>query len=660
MQKKHLYFLLILSATILLQACSLKSKIKKADNQFEAGEYFAAGESYRKVFSKVPAKDKELRARIAFNQAECSRILNYSNAEPIYNNAIRFGYADSLVYLRYAQALQRNAKYKEAVKNYSIFLENDSLNKLAQDGIKVLEYVEFLKANPTAYTVKKFAEFNARRSYNFSPTFLNADAEVLFFSSNRVINNKSVQRNSTVTGLQLSSIYSARKNAAGKWEKPASIGEEINSKSTDNGACCISPDGSTMFFTRATQIANSESGTKIMVSNRAGGTWSVPKELSIFKDSTVSVGHPALAADGETLYFVSDSQKGRGGKDIWKAKYQGGECKEIENLGKEINTEGDEMFPTVRHDGSVYFSSNGHAGLGGLDIFKAVPMKNNHWQVTSMGVPINSNGDDFSMTFEAKLDKGFFSSNRGESRGYDAIWSFELPQYEYVLEGKVVDENETPIPDALIKLVSNTGLNVRVQSKKDGTYRIKLDKNIECVMMASARGYLNKEGRLSTVGMSGNQLINQDFKLTTIYKPIQVENIFYEFGKWDLTAASEQGLKDLINILTSNPNITIEISAHTDYVGNQDANRQLSEKRAKSVVDYLIAYGIPAARLTSKGYGEDNPFVVNAATATKHSFLKENDILTESFITKLLPDQIEIANQINRRTEFRVTKTTYK
>ena len=660
MQKKHLYFILILSTVIFTQGCSLNSHLKKADKQYEAGEYFAAGESYRKLFSKIPAKDKELRARVAFNQAECSRILNYSNAEPIYNNAIRFGYTDSLVFLRYAQALQRNTKYKDASKNYSIYLQKDSLNTLAQNGIKVLQYVEFLKANPTAYTVKKFDTFNARRSYNFSPEFLNADADVLFFSSNRVINNKVVQRNTTVTGLQMSSIYSARKNAAGKWEKPEAIGEEINSKSTDNGACCFTPDGTAMLFTRATQIDNSDSGTQIMVSNRAGGAWSEPKKLTIFKDSTVSVGQPAFAPDGETLYFVSDSPHGRGGKDIWKAKYQGGECKEIENLGKEINTEGDEMFPTVRYDGTLYFSSNGHAGLGGLDIFKAVPTKNDHWQVSNMGIPINSNGDDFGMTFEAKLDKGYFTSNRGETRGYDAIWSFELPQYEYILEGKVVDENQNPIPEAQVKLVSNTGLNVRVQTKKDGTYRIKVDKDMQCVMMASARGYLNKEGKISTTGMSGNQLINQDFKLSTIYKPIQVENIFYEFGKWDLTPASEKGLKDLINILTSNPNITIEISAHTDYVGNQDTNKQLSEKRAKSVVDYLIAYGIPAARLTSKGYGEDNPFVVDAVNAAKYSFLKENDILNESFVTKLLPDQQEIANQINRRTEFRVLKTTYK
>lgn len=660
MQKKHLYFILILFTVIFTQGCSLNSHLKKADKQYEAGEYFAAGESYRKLFSKIPAKDKELRARVAFNQAECSRILNYSNAEPIYNNAIRFGYNDSLVFLRYAQALQRNTKYKDASKNYSIYLQKDSLNTLAQNGIKVLQYVEFLKANPTAYTVKKFDTFNARRSYNFSPVFLNADADVLFFSSNRVINNKVVQRNTTVTGLQMSSIYSARKNAAGKWEKPEAIGEEINSKSTDNGACCFTPDGTAMLFTRATQIDNSDSGTQIMVSNRAGGAWSEPKKLTIFKDSTVSVGQPAFAPDGETLYFVSDSPHGRGGKDIWKAKYQGGECKEIENLGKEINTEGDEMFPTVRYDGTLYFSSNGHAGLGGLDIFKAVPTKNDHWQVSNMGIPINSNGDDFGMTFEAKLDKGYFTSNRGETRGYDAIWSFELPQYEYILEGKVVDENQNPIPEAQVKLVSNTGLNVRVQTKKDGTYRIKVDKDMQCVMMASARGYLNKEGKISTTGMSGNQLINQDFKLSTIYKPIQVENIFYEFGKWDLTPASEKGLKDLINILTSNPNITIEISAHTDYVGNQDTNKQLSEKRAKSVVDYLIAYGIPAARLTSKGYGEDNPFVVDAVNAAKYSFLKENDILNESFVTKLLPDQQEIANQINRRTEFRVLKTTYK
>jgi len=264
------------------------------------------------------------------------------------------------------------------------------------------------------------------------------------------------------------------------------------------------------------------------------------------------------------------------------------------------------------------------------------------------------------MTFEGVGEKGFFTSNRGQNRGHDGLWTFELPAYEYILEGKVFDETLTPIPDAVVRLVSNTGMIVRVQTKKDGTYRIKVDKNMDCVMMASARGYLNREGKLSTQGVKESKTFKQDFQLSTIYKPIQIENIFYEFGKWNLTSASEAGLQELVKVLKDNPNITIEISAHTDFVGNNESNKVLSEKRAKSVVDYLITAGIPAARLTSVGYGEEKPIVVDALVAQKFTFLKENDVLDEAFVTKLSASDQEKANQINRRTEFRVVKTTYK
>ena len=443
-------------------------------------------------------------------------------------------------------------------------------------------------------------------------------------------------------------------------KKPSKLDAEINAASSDNGACSFSPDGNIMFFTRANQQNVNGIGTQIFVSNRAGGTWSEPKLLQIFKDSTVSVAHPALAPDGETMYFVSDHPKGKGGKDIWKAKYQGGECKEVENLGEEINTPADEMFPTVRQNGLLYFSSNGHVGLGGLDIYKAIPNKEKGWTVMNMGIPVNSNADDFGMTFEGSNDRGFFASNRSETRGYDAIWSFELPVYEYILEGKVLDESSNPIPDALVKLVSNNGLNVRVLTKKDGTYRMKIEKNIDCVLLASARGYLNIQGKISIPETSESKIFTKNFQLSTIYKPIQIDNIFYEFGKWDLTPSSEEGLKALTNILTTNPNIIIEISAHTDFVGNNESNKVLSQKRAKSVVDYLISKGIPSARLSSVGYGEEKPFVVDERTAQKYAFLKVNDVLSEDFVTKLNPDQQEIANQINRRTEFRVLKTNFK
>ena len=342
-----------------------------------------------------------------------------------------------------------------------------------------------------------------------------------------------------------------------------------------------------------------------------------------------------------------------------ESKTGNGECKYIENLGPEINTPGDEMFPSVREDGVLYFSSNGRVGYGGLDIYRATPRKEGGWIVENMGEPINSNNDDFGITFESGFNKGYFSSNRNEIRGYDNIWSFELPVLTYFVQGKVLDEKNNPVPDAVIKLVSNNGLNERVQAKKDGSYKIKLDKDQECVMLASARGYLNQKNEVSTAGATESQNLEVNFKLSTISKPIKLENIFYEFAKWDLTPESESGLQVLVKILKDNPNITIEISANTDFVGANVANQILSEKRANSVVNYLIKAGIAPQRLTSVGYGEENPVVVDAQQAQKYPFLKENDVLTENLVQNLTSEQKEIVNQINRRTEFRVLKTTY-
>jgi len=223
-----------------------------------------------------------------------------------------------------------------------------------------------------------------------------------------------------------------------------------------------------------------------------------------------------------------------------------------------------------------------------------------------------------------------------------------------------VDEKGNAIPDAVIRMVSNTGVNARVTTKKDGTYRIKIDKDMDCIMLASSRGYLNQKNTVNTQDLKDSKTFTVNFRLSAISKPVEIENIFYEFGKWNLTPASEAGLQVLLKLLKDNPNITIEISANTDYVGNNESNKVLSQKRAKSVVDYLISKGIASDRLTSVGNGKEKPVVVDAHLAKKYPFLKENDVLDESFVTKLAPDQLEIANQINRRSEFRVVKTTYK
>jgi peptidoglycan-associated lipoprotein len=525
--------------------------------------------------------------------------------------------------------------------------------------LKLAELQAYWKKNPSKYQVAKSVEFNYPRTSNFSPMFMGSNTDLLVFTSTRQQNKKQTKKKSPITGFPPNNMFMSRRNAFGKWELPDVLEGDITSLN-DEGVSCVTEDGKTLYFTRSSNNAVGDRGTEICVSNRAGGTWSAPQRIKIFKDTTISVAHPALSPDGHTLYFVSDYKKGLGGKDIWKGTLEGGECKYIENLGPTINTSGDEMFPTVRADGTLYFASNGHLGFGGLDIFKATPLKTEGWAVENMGAPINSTFDDFGITFAKNEEKGYFSTNRNEIKPFDAIWYFEMPELAYVLEGKVVDEKGNPLPDAKVRLVSNTGFNARVQTKKDGTYRIKIEKDMECVLLASARGYLNQKNKLSSLGLQGSKTYKIDFSLSSISKPVKMDNIFYESGKWDLTPSSTEGLQALVKLLNDNPNITIEVSANTDFVGNNEANKVLSERRAKSVVDYLKSAGIAGDRLTSVGNGEEKPVVVDEQVAKKFKFLKEAQILDEATITKLKPDQQAQANQINRRTEFRVVKTTYK
>lgn len=659
MRIKFLAQLLLIFVALSFQGCSIKTRIKKADKRFAIGEYSAAATMYYGIMPAIPSKDKALKARIAFNQAECYRFINHSRAEQAYKIAIQNLYPDTIVYLRYGQTLQQNAKYAEAAKNYAIYLKKDSTNDIAKNGILTSQLVAEWRKNATRYTIRKVPEFNATRSSTFCPSYMGSSYDALVLSTTRTLNKKVPQKNSAITGFPANKMFSTRKNAVGKWEAPTLMEGEVNTVN-DEGVCSLTSDGKVMYYTRSPIVAVGEKGTEIYMSNRAGGTWSAPQKIKIFKDSTISVAHPAIAPDGLTLYFVSNSKDGLGGKDIWKATIENGECKFIENLGSEINTKGDEMFPSVRADGTLYYSSNGKPGFGGLDIFKAIPQKTGGWKVENMGQPINSNKDDFGITFAGASESGFFSSNRADTKGYDAVWSFELPELAYTIEGKVLDEKGVIIPDASVRMVSSTGINARVQTKKDGTYRMKLDKDMDCVMLASARGYLNQKNKLNTQGLTTSKTFKVDFVLSSITKPVKMDNIFYEFGKWELSPASASGLQALVKLLTDNPNITIEISANTDFVGNNAANKTLSEKRAKSVVDYLINTGIAADRLTAVGNGEENPVTVDATVVKKYPFLKEGDVLDETNILKLTLDQQEAANQINRRTEFRVLKTTYK
>ena len=677
MYRLSIHIITIILTICTLSSCSVNARIKKADKKYAIGEYYEAGEIYRQTYRRISTKDKALRARVAFMQGESHRILNNNKAVSAYKNAIRNNYPDSLVYLHYAQVLQYQGKYKEAIKQYDIYLLNHPNDYVAQAGKYACMQVETWKKETSRYKVTLAKEFNEKRTSSFAPAFTTEDGDALVFTSNRQeksTDKKKKVRTSPVTGVANYNLYSARKNAAGVWEEielcqglyeePEGEGGEDGGTQKKKGApelgvCCFSPDGKTMYYTFSCPVNGQDLGAKIYVSTRAGGEWSEGRELQLFKDSSITVGHPTLNATGDTLYFVSDAPDGFGGKDIYMAVQNGNDWTDIKNLGSKVNTADDELFPYMRQDGRLYFSSKGHPGYGGLDLFYAIP-KDTTWSVYNMGAPFNSQNDDFGITFAGATENGFFSSNRGQKKGYDQIYSFTLPTMEFLVEGNVYDTNGEHLSEATIRLVGDDGTNVKAQIRRDGTYRLKLQKDTRYVMLATSRGFLNQKQELSTVGMTDSYSYQQNFSLAPISKPVKMSNVFYEFGKWTLTADSEKGLNDLVQLLNDNPNITIELSAHTDMVGNDVANKQLSLRRAQSVVDYLIQHGIDSERLTPVGYGEEKPVVVDDALNKQYTFLPKEQVLDEAFITTLPADQQEICNSLNRRTEFRVLKTTYK
>lgn len=673
----------------MLTGCSIQKRVKKADKKFDIGEYYDAAQIYKQCYGRLNSKkQRELKAHVSFRQGECLRILNDPKAVSAYNNAIKLKYQDSTVYLRYAESLMYQGKYKEAEKAFRTYLEWQPDHYRAQAGVYACQNIAEWKKTPTRYKVQASKDFAAKRASTFAPAYVGDNTDALMFTSNRQerakAKEKKVQRPSPVTGQQLFRIYSARKNASGKWEDieladglydTDSSSEQAENDSTSNGkampaemgVCCFSKDGKTMYLTYSRPVNGQDLGAKIYTSTRASGQWSEPQELTLFKDSSITCGHPALNASGDTLYFVSDAPGGYGGKDIWFAEYDGSQWLAPTNLGPQINTSGEELYPTIRNNGVLYFSSTGHPGYGGLDIFKAErdttaidSVNTMGWVIYNMGAPFNSNGDDFGITFAGDEEKGFFSSNRGDRKGFDKLYSFVLPEMEFIVEGSVLDNNGEPIADAAIRLVGNNGTNTKLQVRRDGTYKIKLQRDTKYVMLGAARGYLNQKQELNTIGLKDSKTYTQDFTLSPISKPVTMDNIFYEFGKWDLTPASETGLAALVKLLNDNPNITIELSAHTDYVGNDAANKELSAKRAQSVVNYLISHGIERERLTPVGYGEEKPVIADAALHDKYKFIPVEQELTEEFVKSLGAEQQEICNQINRRTEFKVLRTTYK
>lgn len=427
----------------------------------------------------------------------------------------------------------------------------------------------------------------------------------------------------------------------------------------DEGIASFSPDGSTMYLTVARRMPDRNTGVEIYTSSRSDASWSKPVKLEITADTISSFGHPSVSPDGKYLYFSSD-MPGFGGKDLWRIDLQE-RAGSLENLGEQINTPGDDVFPYVVSDSILIFSSNGHPGMGGLDLFRATLQPDGNWIVSNMGAPLNSNADDFGMTYNPhKANTGYFSSNRGDGRGYDHLFSFELPDLKINLSGWVMDVDEEPVPNAVIRIVGNDGTIQKTAARPDGSFSFPLQRGVSYVMMAGAKGYLNARQQFTADTAALDAEYEVDFMLASLSKPNIVENIFYDFDKATLRPESTQALDELVQLLKDNPHITIEMASHTDRIGTEEYNIDLSQRRAKSVIDYLIAAGIAPDRLQYQGYGKSRPKTVTKRVARLYPQFKEGDVLTEEYILAL-PEEAdrEAADQVNRRTEFQVLSVDY-
>ena len=695
-----------MTLAVLLTGCGAEQAVKKGDKFFALGEYFDAATQYKKAYSQTPAKERALRGQRALKMAKCYRHINYTQkAIAAYNNAIRYKQADSLTHLYLAQQLMKNGSYKEAAKQFQEFLDSmgnerdeeremkngegrniSSLITLARTGLKSAQQAPEWKKQGSDYTVKRENFFNSRRA-DYSPMLAGEENNQLFFTSTR--NQAKGDEVSGITGTKNGDIFVSQKDEKGKWQRPEVIDSELNSD-FDEGVCSFSPDGRTMYLTQCKTDPDYPRFASIMTSNRSDASWSKATELKLTRDTLSTFAHPAVSPDGQWLYFCSNMPGGLGGYDIWRVRLTTSGVGGVENLGAPINTPGNEMFPTFRPNGDLYFSSDGHEGLGGLDIYiakiisneeleirnydnPASPdstaesnynssflISNSSFKISHPGYPLNSQGDDFGMTFEGLKNQGYFSSNRGDGKGWDHIYSFYNPEIIQTVTGWVYEQDGYELPQGQVYMVGNDGTNLKLSVKGDGSFTQEIKAGVDYVFLGTCKGFLNHQEQLHVEPVTKSEEYTLQFPLASITAPVLIDNIFYDFDKATLRPESAEALDQLVKLLNENPHVTIELSAHTDYKGSDQYNERLSQRRAESVVKYLIEHGIASDRLTPKGYGEGKPKKIRRKVTEKYPFLKENDVLTEEFIKTLEDEeQQEQCNQLNRRTEFKVLRTTY-
>ena len=646
---------------ILVASCGVNRRLKKADTVYEAGGYDKSAKLYRKIAPKV--KERPLKASVYFKAGEAYRLSgNPQLSMRSYEQAVRNRYPEPTVYLRCAEMalmLEDTLRVRKHLKSLFELEPNNRQGFILQQSCSLI--ASRRKAR-IPYKVENMKAFNSR-FHDFAPAFASSDYETLLFTSSRK-EGKGRMRIYEATGQKTTDIYRAMLSKTG-WNAPTPLDDAVNT-GDEEGAPTFNSAFTVMYFSRCRQEKGEKYGCEIMMTKPHGDSWDEPEDLKLVRDSLVAA-HPALSDDGLTMYFSSNLFGGYGASDLWKIS-RGSEDDNLwsdpVNLGPQINTPGNEMFPFVRKD-TLYFASNGHPGYGGLDIYKAEPEGHGGWRVENLGKPFNTPSDDFGIIFEADNDRGFFSSRRKGGRGGDDIYSFSLdiPVTEYALEGVVRDARRNMrLSRVEVVLNGSDGTTLKRTTEKDGTFRFRLSKDTEYRAVARRKSYFaGKSGTISTVGLKESKTFTVNLGLIPYTETVEIPNIFFEFGKADLSKESTAALDNLINMMNDNPKIIVSLIAHTDNRGTDAANMNLSQRRAQAVVDYLVVNGIDDERMQANGMGESQPRKISADIAKKYPFLKQGQILSEAFINALKNnDEKETCHSLNRRTEIKVLSEDYE
>ena len=661
MSKKLLLilFALLLGCAQPLEA-QRRSPAKNADTAFERGQYSLAIDRYKKAVKKLKKKKFESeRTRVYYQLAECYRLTENTKQAASYYKRVgktEFPKSEPVFYLHYGDVLKRNQKYDEALECYNTYSElvpDDPRGRRSADDIaKIQEWLEY----PSKYEVTRVKALNSKASDFGVAWITNSYNDVIFCSTRE---GGVAKEKDAITGQHFADFYYSRQDKKGVWDKPELVDEEngINTKGSE-GVPFFTKTFSDVYFTRCPNDKKRQSGCQIMKSKRAGTSFAEATVVEIAGiDSLDIVGHPTLSADESVMYFATERNGGFGGKDIW-VTYKGDDGKFARpfNLGDVVNTPGNEMFPFLRNDTTLYFASDGHGGMGGLDIFVTTVDTAGMWsEPVNLKSPINSIGNDFAIMFHPTEERGFFASNRDSRNGQDDdIYYFMEPPILFTVNGTIKNKNSLQyVSGANVSIAGTDGTRATTLSSDKGAFQfnegiVQLD-NIY-VITIEKDNFFTMTDTISTVGLEFSRDFTPNFEIEMIPTgTVVLPEIQYELGKWDLLPQFEDSLQGLIEILQVNPNITIELGSHTDNRGSEASNDILSQRRAQSVCDYLVIRGIDPLRLTAKGYGERVPRTVDGVR------------LTEEYINSLpTEEQKERAHQLNRRTEFKVLSRDYE